>query len=483
MRPAILALPPKRAPVTSPKPPEGFPLAWCCAQSAARSSSSMLAVMASVPRPTSTPRRTISTTSAMPTALLRFDCGLCTTAVPVSASRRSRAARRGRSGRRSSACRGSRGGSAGRSPRPRRCGGRAAGRPSPRRRGCGSRPRARARGSAASSSVRSESVNEACRPKSARRPGPPWAWQRRMKWTFSARPSCAALGAVAVGDLVAEAGAKARLAHGARDRVERAAHGAGARVVVDEGRRAVADRVDERHEGALVAVLGGERGVQPPPQVAQDAHEVPGRPGLREAPGERAVEVGVGVDEAGHDDLARGVERSPLYPANSAPGATLVMKPSSMRTEWPAPDRGRPPVERRVPFSMRRAGVHGRPFSPRRTRRPRPATAARIASAPEKHFWAQSEHPTQSAASNSRQPPAVERHGLVGAAGAVAAVRAEGAGHAPGSASSAGSDAKSAIGSGQGRAHELVHRPQAALLQEVAQARVELADVARGRTS
>jgi hypothetical protein len=47
----------------------------------------MLVVMASVPSPTRTPRRAISITSAIPTALLRFDWGLCTTAVPVSASR------------------------------------------------------------------------------------------------------------------------------------------------------------------------------------------------------------------------------------------------------------------------------------------------------------------------------------------------------------------------------------------------------------
>jgi len=44
--------------------------------SATRNSSSMLVVIASVPRPTSTPRFANSTTFAMPTALFRFDCGL-----------------------------------------------------------------------------------------------------------------------------------------------------------------------------------------------------------------------------------------------------------------------------------------------------------------------------------------------------------------------------------------------------------------------
>ena len=47
----------------------------------------MLVVIASVPRPTSTPRFISSMTFATPTALFMFDCGLWTTAVLVSASK------------------------------------------------------------------------------------------------------------------------------------------------------------------------------------------------------------------------------------------------------------------------------------------------------------------------------------------------------------------------------------------------------------
>ena len=124
--------------------------------------------------------------------------------------------------------------------------------------------------------------------------------------------------AVAVGEFVAEAGAEAGLADGFVDGGEGAAHGVGAGVVVDERRCAVTDAVQQRHQGAVVAVLGGQGRVEPPPEVLQHFDEVASRLGFRKAAGEGAVEVGVGIDEARSHQLARGVD--PLPGGDLQPG-------------------------------------------------------------------------------------------------------------------------------------------------------------------
>ena len=114
--------------------------------------------------------------------------------------------------------------------------------------------------------------------------------------------------AVAVGELVAEAGAEARLLHGLGDEVQGAAHGAGAGVVVDEGRGALPDGVDQHDLGAELDVVEAQLPVQAPPEVLEHLLEVAARRGLAEAPHQGGVEVHVGVDEARHDDLAPGVD-------------------------------------------------------------------------------------------------------------------------------------------------------------------------------
>ena len=114
--------------------------------------------------------------------------------------------------------------------------------------------------------------------------------------------------AVAVGDLVAEAGAEPRLLHGLRDPPERAADRARARVVVDEGRRPLPDGVHQDHLRAHLDVVEGELPVEAPQEVLEDLLEVGARRGLPEAAHERRVEVHVGVHEPGEDELPPGVE-------------------------------------------------------------------------------------------------------------------------------------------------------------------------------
>jgi hypothetical protein len=109
------------------------------------------------------------------------------------------------------------------------------------------------------------------------------------------------VGAVAVRDLVAEAGAEARRLHRAGDRVERAADGAGAGVVIDEGRGAAPHRRQRHDQRADIGVVQSEPAVQPPPQVAELFHEVARRLGLAQAPHQ-------GVDPAGQHRLPGGVD-------------------------------------------------------------------------------------------------------------------------------------------------------------------------------
>ena len=81
----------------------------------------------------------------------------------------------------------------------------------------------------------------------------------------------------------------------------------GAGVVVYERRGAVTDRIQQGNQRAVVAILGGQGRVEPPPEVLQHVHEIPGRSGLGQAAREGAVEMGVGIDEAGSHHFARGV--------------------------------------------------------------------------------------------------------------------------------------------------------------------------------
>ena len=70
---------------------------------------------------------------------------------------------------------------------------------------------------------------------------------------------------------------------------------------------AVPNGVQQGNQRAVIAILGRQCRVEPPPQVLEDVHEVPSGLCLGEAAGKRAVEVRVGIDEAGEHYFARGV--------------------------------------------------------------------------------------------------------------------------------------------------------------------------------
>ncbi len=244
MRPAIFALPSKSAPATSLKPQEGFPLARCCAQSAARSSSSMFAVMASVPSPTRTPRRAISTTSGNAHGVVKVRLGVvhdrgaglreARDLAPgdVDAMGCDRAPSK--------------------DAKPRQPA------DDPHLRGSARRLLVGLRLGGVDVEADLQGVPEAGRvlerPVRERERGVQPEERTKARPAVGLAPADEVhvlrqallrdLRAVAVGDLVAEAGAKARLSHGAGNRVEGAGHGAGARVVVDERGGAVTDRVD-----------------------------------------------------------------------------------------------------------------------------------------------------------------------------------------------------------------------------------------------
>jgi len=69
----------------------------------------------------------------------------------------------------------------------------------------------------------------------------------------------------------------------------------------------VADRAEQRNERAVVAILLGQRRIQPPPEILEHLIEIFGRLGLGQPASEAAVKMGVGIDEAGQNDFARGI--------------------------------------------------------------------------------------------------------------------------------------------------------------------------------
>jgi hypothetical protein len=76
-------------------------------------------------------------------------------------------------------------------------------------------------------------------------------------------------------------------------------------MMINQCRCAVADRAEQRDQRAVVAILRGQRGIQPPPEVFEHLVETRGRFRLGQPAREAAVEMRVGVDEAGQHDLAR----------------------------------------------------------------------------------------------------------------------------------------------------------------------------------
>ena len=111
--------------------------------------------------------------------------------------------------------------------------------------------------------------------------------------------------AVPVGDLVAQAGAHPQLPAHILDGEEAAGDLAKAGVVVEDGGHAVPDAVQHSGVGAGAGAVHGEVAVDVPPHPLQDLQKVGGVVALdAQAPGQPRVDVGVGVDEAGHNDLA-----------------------------------------------------------------------------------------------------------------------------------------------------------------------------------
>ena len=122
------------------------------------------------------------------------------------------------------------------------------------------------------------------------------------------QPAVAAFGTVAVRHLVTERRPQPDLLERALQGAERSADERGRRVVIDEERGAGKRGLDGPDQARQVDRFRIEGPVQPPPDPLQDLHEAPGRDARgRHPPGQGAVQVGVGVDEARDHDHAREV--------------------------------------------------------------------------------------------------------------------------------------------------------------------------------
>ena len=113
---------------------------------------------------------------------------------------------------------------------------------------------------------------------------------------------------VPLGHLVAEAGPDAQLPGHLLDLEEGAGDGLVAGVMVEDGGTAGLDAVDDGGVGAGPGTRERQVPVDSPPHAVQDLIKVGGVETLDgQAPGEGAVDMGVDVDERGHDDAAPGV--------------------------------------------------------------------------------------------------------------------------------------------------------------------------------
>src|ERR1017187_1946089 len=111
--------------------------------------------------------------------------------------------------------------------------------------------------------------------------------------------------AVAVGQLIAEAGTQAGFAHSPLNRTQRTDDRLRTGMMINQRRRAVVDRTEQRNQRAVVAVLHGQRGIQPPPKILEHFVEIFRGLRLGQTAREAAVEMRVGIDKAGQNDLAR----------------------------------------------------------------------------------------------------------------------------------------------------------------------------------
>ena len=115
--------------------------------------------------------------------------------------------------------------------------------------------------------------------------------------------------AVAVADLVAQAGAQTQTAALLTDGEQRAGDLAVAGVVVENSGDALLDAVHVQRRGGGTGAVHHQVAVDGPPRAVQHLVEVGGIVAHdAQAARQSGIDVGVGVDEGGHDDAALGVD-------------------------------------------------------------------------------------------------------------------------------------------------------------------------------
>ena len=116
--------------------------------------------------------------------------------------------------------------------------------------------------------------------------------------------------AVALGHLVAQVGAHAQLLAHVLDGEEGAGDLAEGGVVIEDGGHAVPDAVQHGGVSAGAGAIQGQVTVDVPPLAVQHLKEVGGIEAVNgQATGQSGIDVGVDVDETGHDDAALGVHK------------------------------------------------------------------------------------------------------------------------------------------------------------------------------
>ena len=115
--------------------------------------------------------------------------------------------------------------------------------------------------------------------------------------------------AVPVGNLIAQAGADAEFLGRGGNGVQRAGNLGIGGVMVENGGDALLDAVHIQGVGAGAGAGQGQLAVDGPPGAVQDLVEVGGIVAHNgQAPCQGGVDMGVGIDEGGHDDAALGVD-------------------------------------------------------------------------------------------------------------------------------------------------------------------------------
>ena len=116
--------------------------------------------------------------------------------------------------------------------------------------------------------------------------------------------------AVPLADLIAQVGANAQLLAHVLDGEEGAGDLTEGGVVVEDGGDAVPDAVQHGGVGAGPGAVQSQVTVDIPPLTIQHLKKVGGVEAVdAQSPGQAGVNMGVGVDEAGHDDAAFGVHK------------------------------------------------------------------------------------------------------------------------------------------------------------------------------